>query len=127
MKELKAIARKIGVKNYENLSRIELVKEIDKLEQPKESKKKILTSSLLLKGKKSIGVKPKKKKKQKNSIEFKHKKIKRIQETVDKLILKLKQLQKMMYLMIVILNIKVMVIEINQYQFLDILIILENI
>ena len=60
-KELKAIARKIGAKNYENLSRIELVKEIDKLEPPKESKKKKITSSLLLKGKKSIGLKPKKK------------------------------------------------------------------
>ena len=33
MKELKAIARKIGVKNYENLSRIRLVEEIDKLEE----------------------------------------------------------------------------------------------
>ena len=40
MEELKLIARKIGIKNYENLSRIELVKEIDKLEPPKESKKK---------------------------------------------------------------------------------------
>ena len=37
MEELKSIARKIGVKNDENLSRIELVKEIDKLEPPKES------------------------------------------------------------------------------------------
>ena len=36
MKELKAIARKIGVKNYEILSRIRLVEEIDKLEQSKE-------------------------------------------------------------------------------------------
>ena len=52
MEELKSIARKISVKNYENLSRIELVKEIDKLEPPKESKKKKITSSLLLKGKK---------------------------------------------------------------------------
>ena len=32
MQELKVIARKRCVKNYENLSRIELVKEIDKLE-----------------------------------------------------------------------------------------------
>ena len=92
-KELKAIARKIGAKNYENLSRIELVKEIDELEPPKESKKKKITSSPLLKGKKSIGLKPKKKSK-KNSIEIKHKNIKRIQETVDKLILKVKQLKK---------------------------------
>ena len=59
IKELKAIARKVGVKNYENLPRIDLVKKIDKLESPKESKRKI-TSSLLLKGKK-IGFKPKKK------------------------------------------------------------------
>ena len=43
MKELKAIGRRIGVKNYENLSRIRLIEEIDKLEQPKELKnKKIL-------------------------------------------------------------------------------------
>ena len=61
MKELKAIARKIGVKNYENLSRIELVKEIDKLEPPKESKKKNITSSLLLKGKKILDLSLKKK------------------------------------------------------------------
>ena len=40
MEELKSIARKIDIKDYENLSRIELVKEIDKLELPKESKKK---------------------------------------------------------------------------------------
>ena len=33
MKELRTIARKIGVKNYENFLRIELVKEIDKLEK----------------------------------------------------------------------------------------------
>ena len=52
MEELKAIARKIGVKNYENLSRIRLVEEIDKLEPSKELKKKKIVSSLLLKGKK---------------------------------------------------------------------------
>ena len=40
MEELKSVARKTGVKNYENLSRIELVKEIDKLEPPKKTKKK---------------------------------------------------------------------------------------
>ena len=50
MEELKSLARKIGVKNYENLSRIELAKEIDKLEPSKESKKKKITSSLFLKG-----------------------------------------------------------------------------
>ena len=52
MKELKVIARKRGVKNYENLSRIRLVEEIDKLEASKELKKKKIVSSLLLKGKK---------------------------------------------------------------------------
>ena len=66
MKELKSIARKIGVKNFENLSRVELVKEIDKLEPPKELKKKKITSSLLLKGKKNIGFKPKKSKPKKD-------------------------------------------------------------
>ena len=55
----------MGIKNYENLSRIELLKEIDKLEKSKESKKKKITSSLLLKGKKRIGFKPKKKSKTK--------------------------------------------------------------
>ena len=40
MEELKSIERKIGIKNYENLSRIELVKEINKLKPSKESKKK---------------------------------------------------------------------------------------
>ena len=62
MEELKSIARKIGSKNYENLSRIELVKEIDKLVPPKESKKKKITSSLLLKGKKILDLSQKKKK-----------------------------------------------------------------
>ena len=38
MEELKSI----GIKNYENLSRIELVKGIDKLEPSKESKSKKL-------------------------------------------------------------------------------------
>ena len=65
MEELKSIARKIVIKNYENLSRIELVKEINKLKSSKESKKKNITSSLLLKGKKRIGFKPKKKVKKK--------------------------------------------------------------
>ena len=63
MKELKAIARKIDVNDYENLSRITLVEEIDKLEPSKEFKKKKLVSSLLLKGKKNIRFKPKKSKK----------------------------------------------------------------
>ena len=63
MEELKLIAGKIGIKNYENLSRIELVKEIDKLEPSNKSEKKKVTSSLLLKGKKRIGFKPKKKQK----------------------------------------------------------------
>ena len=65
MEELKSIARKIGIKNYGNLLRIELVKEIDKLEPSKESKKKKITSSLLLKVKKRIGFKHKKKQKKK--------------------------------------------------------------
>ena len=51
---MKAIARKISVKNYENLSRIRLVEEIDKLEQSKELKKKKIVSSLLLKGKQKL-------------------------------------------------------------------------
>ena len=62
MKELKAISRKRGVKNYENLSRIRLVEEINKLEPSKELKKKKIVSSLLLRGKKNIGFKLKKKK-----------------------------------------------------------------
>ena len=63
MKELKEIARKIGVQNYENLSRIRLVEEVDKLEPSKESKKKKVVSSLLLKGKKNFGFNSKKAKK----------------------------------------------------------------
>ena len=57
MEELKSNAGKIGIKNYENLSRIELVKEVDKSEQAKELKKKKIASSLLLRGKKNIGFK----------------------------------------------------------------------
>ena len=60
VEELKSIARKIGVKNYENLSRIESVQEIDKLEPPKESKKKKITGSLLFKGKKILDLSLKK-------------------------------------------------------------------
>ena len=60
VEELKAIARKRVVKNYENLSRIRLVEEIDKLKPSKRIKKKKIVSSLLLKGK-NIGFKPKKK------------------------------------------------------------------
>ena len=62
MKELKAIVRKIGFKNYENLSRIRLVEEIDKLEQSKELKNKKIVSSLLLKGKKILDLNQKKQK-----------------------------------------------------------------
>ena len=139
MKELKAIARKIGVNNYENLSRIRLVEEIDKLEQSKESKKKLTVSSLLLKGKNVLDLsqeKVKRKITKKEALEVNLKKTKQKQETVDKLYIKiLANLKKMftnqkrfiVHLMIVMLNIKVMVIEINQYQLLDILIILENI
>ena len=54
MKELKATARKRGVKNYENLSRIRLVEEIDKTEPKEELKKKKIVSSLLSKGKKVL-------------------------------------------------------------------------
>ena len=100
MKELKAIARKIGVKNYESLSRIELVKEIDKLEPPKESKKKNITSSLLLKGKKILNLSLKKK------------------SNLKKMFTKQKRF--IVHLMIVMLNIKIIVMEINQYQLKDI-------
>ena len=60
MKELKAIARKIGVKNYENLSRIRLVEEIDKIEPSKELKKKKIVSSLLFRGNKKLDLSLKK-------------------------------------------------------------------
>ena len=66
IEELKETAPKICVKNYENFSRIELVKEIDKLEPPKESKKKKITSSLLLKGKKILDLSLKKSKPKKD-------------------------------------------------------------
>ena len=52
MKELKVISRLRGVKNYENLSKIRLVGETDRLEPSKELKKKKIVSSLLLRGKK---------------------------------------------------------------------------
>ena len=91
MKELKAIARKIGVKNYENLSRIRLVEEIDKLEQSKELKKKKIVSSLLLKGKKVLDISQEKVTRKINKKEALAINLK---ETVDKLILKLKQLKK---------------------------------
>ena len=77
MKELKAIARKIGVNNYENISRIRLLEEIDKLEQSKELKNNKSVSSLLLKGKERIGFKlrkGKKENKQKISIGIKSEK-----------------------------------------------------
>ena len=64
MKELIAIARKIDVKNYKNLSRIRLVEEIDKLEPSKELKKEKIVSSLLLKGKKILDLSQKKSKKE---------------------------------------------------------------
>ena len=62
MKELKANAKKRGVKNYENLPRIRFVEEIDKLEPSKELKKKKFVSSLLSKQKRSIEFKSKKNK-----------------------------------------------------------------
>ena len=66
MKELKATARKIGIKNYENLSRIRLVEEIDKLEASKELKKKKVVSSLLLKGRKILDLSLRKSKPEKD-------------------------------------------------------------
>ena len=77
MKELKAIARKRGVKNYENLSRIKLVEEIDKLKPSKELKKKKIVSSLLFRGK-NIGFKPKKKEVLKFSLKKEIKKYKKL-------------------------------------------------
>ena len=77
LEELKAISRKRDVKNYENLSRIRLVKEIDKLEPSKQLKKKKIVSSLLSKQKRSIKFKPiksKKKNKEKKSVGIKSKK-----------------------------------------------------
>ena len=59
--ELKSTARKIGIKNYEN--EIMKILKIDKLEPSKESKKKKITSSLLLKGKKALDLNLKKSKK----------------------------------------------------------------
>ena len=56
VKELKAIARKRGVKNYENL-----VEEIDKLDQSKELKNKKIVSSLLFRGEKILDLSLKKK------------------------------------------------------------------
>ena len=73
IKELKAIARKIGVKNYENLSRIRLVEEIDKLEPSKELKRKKIVSSLLFRVKKILDLNLKKSE-QKRSIGIKSKK-----------------------------------------------------
>ena len=52
MEELKEIAKKIGAKNSENLSRIRLIEETDKLEVSKKLKKKKIVSSLLLTGEK---------------------------------------------------------------------------
>ena len=60
MKELKAIEGKAGVKNYENLSRIRLIEEIDKLKPSKNKKIKKLLVVYYIEGKK-IGFKPKKK------------------------------------------------------------------
>ena len=59
--ELKAIARKIRFKNYENLSRIRLVEETHKLEPSKELKKKKIVSSLLFRRKKKSDLSLKKK------------------------------------------------------------------
>ena len=82
IKELKAIARKRGVKNDENLLRVRSVEEIDKLEPSKELKKKKIVSSLLCRRKK-IGFKPKKTKATKKevlnlSLKKKYKKYKKL-------------------------------------------------
>ena len=62
--ELRLTARERGVKKYENISKIRLIKEINKLKPLKGLKKpKKIVSSLLLKGKRSIGFKPRKKSK----------------------------------------------------------------
>ena len=60
--ELRLIARERGVKKYENISKSRLIKEINKLKPSKGLKKaKKIVSCLLLKGKRSIGFKPRKK------------------------------------------------------------------
>ena len=59
------IARERGVKNYENISKSRLIKDINKLKPSKGLKKeeepRKIVGSLLLKGKSSIGFKPRKK------------------------------------------------------------------
>ena len=64
-KELRLIARERGVKNYENISKSRLIKDINKLKPSKglkkEEKPRKIVGSLLLKGKSSIGFKPRKK------------------------------------------------------------------
>ena len=57
-KELRVIARDRGAKNYKNLSKSELIREINKL-KPKNHKK--IVSSLLFRREKNIGFKPKEK------------------------------------------------------------------
>ena len=99
MKELKVIARLRGVKSYENISRIRLEEEIDRLEPSKKLKNKKNVSSLLLKGKKILDLsqeKVKRKMNKKEVLKLSLKKNKNIQETVDKLILKVKQLKKIL-------------------------------
>ena len=66
MKEVKVIARKRSVKNYENLSRLRLVEEIDKLKPSKELEKKKIVSSLSLKGKKILDLNQKKQREKKH-------------------------------------------------------------
>ena len=104
-KKLKIIARERGVKNYENLSKSRLIKEINKLKSSKGQKKhRKGVSSLLLKGKRSIGFKPRKKKAKKMFIS---------------------QQRLVVLLVIILLNTKVIVKMLNQYQLLDILILLD--
>ena len=61
-KELRVIARKRGVKNYENLPKSRLIKEINGLKPSRGSKKEEkIVNSLLLKQKINITFKPRKK------------------------------------------------------------------
>ena len=78
MEELRAIARKVGVKNYENLSRIRLVEEIEKLEPSEELKKKKIVSSLLWKGKKVLDLSLKNKANKKEALGISLKKYKKL-------------------------------------------------
>ena len=120
-----------------------MVEETDKLEPSKELKKKKLLVFYYLKEKNirfKLEEKTNKKDEEKeNKPGIKSKKeIKKIQKIVDELILNFKKIEKTIskpkkrcafsvLLVITLLNIRAIVKKINQYQLLDILIILENI